>query len=372
MENYLTLVVHTRKRAERLKEILESHDVDVALADMNLPDSPELEVVSVCIPAGNLPVALKLMESVENNSSAGIEMKMAGMSGTLLIPVDFSDSSILAVKVGFSLAYKIGIRPIILHTYLSPLFTPADQMDPAAGLAPDGTAIIEDRDMFKIESRQLEQFKSKVREMQEAGELPDLRFSTLLLEGVPEEVITDYCKEHLPMMVVMATRGVNRKEEDLVGSVTAEVLDSCRVPVFAVPENYKMPRVEDIRKLVMLCTLERHDISAVRALMQTFNYPTCEFWLVPVQEKTFSNNAGKKLSELRNFFTHNYPMSEFHRHPIEDKDFSEGLDKFIREHDIQLLIVPNRKTNVFSRIFRPSIAHKCLFRRDMPLLALPV
>ena len=71
------------------------------------------------------------------------------MSSTLLIPVDFSDSSILAVKVGFSLAYKIGIRPIILHTYLSPLFTPADQMDPAAGLVPDGTAIIEDRDMFK-------------------------------------------------------------------------------------------------------------------------------------------------------------------------------------------------------------------------------
>ena len=372
MENYLTLAVHTRARAERLRDILVSHKVEVTLDEMNLPEFPDLEAFRVRIPIEKLPVALKLMESVENNSSAGIEMKMAGMSGTLLIPVDFSESSILAVKVGFSLAHKIGIRPIILHTYLSPMFAPNDQIDPTADMVPDGAAVIEDRDMYKIESRQLEKFKTKVREMQENGELPDLRFSTLLLEGVPEEVIIDYCKEHLPMMVVMATRGVSRKEEDLVGSVTAEVLDSCRVPVFAVPENYKMPKVEDIRKLVMLCTLERHDISAVRALMQIFNYPTCEFWLVPVEEKNSLNNTGKKLSELRNFFTHTYPMSEFHKHPIEDGDFSDGLDRFIREHDIQLLIVPNRKTNVFSRIFRPSIAHKCLFRRDMPLLALPV
>lgn len=58
MENYLTLVVHTRKRAERLKEILESHDVDVTLADMNLPDSPELEVVRVCFLPGNFPLPL--------------------------------------------------------------------------------------------------------------------------------------------------------------------------------------------------------------------------------------------------------------------------------------------------------------------------
>lgn len=372
MENYLTLAVHTRSRAERLKEILASHGVDVVLDEMKLPEFPDLEAFRVRIPGCRLPVALKLMESVENNSSAGIEMKMAGMSGTLLIPVDFSESSILAVKVGFSLADKIGIRPIILHTYLSPIFTAADQIDPTADMMPDCNAVIEDRDMYKIESRQLEQFKMKVREMQESGDLPDLRFSTLLLEGVPEEVIIDYCKEHLPMMVVMATRGVSRKEEDLVGSVTAEVLDSCRVPVFAVPENYRMPKVEDIRKLVMLCTLERHDIAAVRALMQIFNYPTCEFWLVPVQEKNALNNTSKKLLELRNFFTHTYPMSRFHNHPIEVGDFSDALDGFIREHDIQLLIVPNRKTNVFSRIFRPSIAHKCLFRRDMPLLALPV
>lgn len=65
-------------------------------------------------------------------------------------------------------------------------------------------------------------------------------------------------------------------------------------------------------------------------------------------------------------------MSKFHKHPVKGNDFTEALDSFIKENDIQLMIVPNRKANVFSRIFRPSIAHKCLFSRDMPLLALPV
>ena len=41
--------------------------------------------------------------------------------------------------------------------------------------------------------------------------------------------IVEYAKENKPEMIVMGTRGAGKKEKELIGSVTAEVLDSCRL-----------------------------------------------------------------------------------------------------------------------------------------------
>ncbi len=40
-----------------------------------------------------------------------------------------------------------------------------------------------------------------------------------------------------PAAIVMGTRGKNAKELDLIGSVTAEVMDGCTTPIFAVPDG---------------------------------------------------------------------------------------------------------------------------------------
>ena len=53
------------------------------------------------------------------------------------------------------------------------------------------------------------------------------------------------------MLIVMGTRGKSQKELDLIGSVTAEVLDSTKLPVFAVPESVPFIRDEKIDILTM-------------------------------------------------------------------------------------------------------------------------
>ena len=65
-------------------------------------------------------------------------------------------------------------------------------------------------------------------------------------------------------------------------------------------------------------------------------------------------------------------MANFHIHLANLKKFSDDIDSFISQHDIRMTIVPNKKTNIFRRIFRPTLAHRCLFQRDLPMLILPV
>lgn len=373
----ITLVIHTPERAGILKDILESHGMKVVLEDFVVSQSTLRVAERVKINQEDLPLALKIIESGDNYSASSIAMKMAGMSGNLLIPVDFSDSSLLAVNMGFSLARRLGIHPVLLHTFIAPLFTPSGSIDSV--ITGESTDVIDEsieesvvtKDLLADASKKMLSFKAKVIALQKEGNVPEVRFSTSVMEGVPEEVILNYCAETPPMLVVMATRGVEKKEEELIGSVTAEVLDSCRVPVLTVPDNCHDHDIRDIKKLMLFCNIDQHDVLAVDTLMRMFEYPECEIILVPASEKNRQIKESR-LNVLCQYFTDAFPSASFKVRMPDSKNYRKDIDKIISEEEIQMIIVPNKKTNIFSRIFHPTIAHRFLFERDMIMLALPV
>ncbi len=376
-KDLITLVIHTPERAGILKSILESHGLTVVLEDFLVSKSTLRVAERVKIDPNDLPLALKIIESGDNYSAASIAMKMAGMSGNLLIPVDFSDSSIIAVKMGFSLARRLSVHPVIMNAFVAPLFSPSNPV--AAQLSGDPTDYLEQavedtvevNDIRLAAQKRMKAFKEKIVALQKKGEISECKFSTSVLEGVPEEVILNYCSQTPPMLVVMATRGVEKKEEELIGSVTAEVLDSCRVPVFTVPDNHDGCSIKDIKRLILFCNIDQHDVLAVDTLMRMFDYPECEITLVPAVENRKSVSS-HKMDELCAYFNDNFPSAHFAVKIPDSKNYRKEIDRIINDDKIQMLIVPNKKTNIFSRIFHPTMAHRFLFERDMMMLALPV
>ncbi len=84
----------------------------------------------------------------------------------------------------------------------------------------------------------LNALSEKIKEKVESGEFPNVKYSCILREGIPEEEILRYAKEHRPkVIIIMGTRGKNQKDIDLIGSVTAEVIERSRTAVLAIPEN---------------------------------------------------------------------------------------------------------------------------------------
>lgn len=371
--NLITLVVHTEDRAIKLKEVLEFHGIDAVLEDVEVADLPlQVTPKKVRIPISSLALGLKILESGEAKATPVALMKMTGMGSSLLIPVDFSPASMLAVKAGFFLAEKFEVEPIVLHSYLAPRFrSPAE---PFAHLFEDDEShldVVDDEDLRKISSSKLSKFKLQIEEAQAAGSIPNLKFSTTLLEGVPEQVILEYCKQNNPLLVVMATRGIDKKESDLVGSVTAEVIDSCRIPIFTVPDNYLPSGVEKIKRIVMFCTFTGFDAVALRGLMHTFDYPSTDFYLMPAGDRRI-HDFKHKCDQLRDYFSSVFPTANFYSICPNGEKFDYCVRDLLADKDIQLIIVPNKKSSVFSRFFRPTLAHRILFERDIPLLVLPV
>lgn len=372
VNDYITLVIHTPERAQLLKNILESHGINVKLEDFTSHKSPLTVAQRVKIKPTELPLALKITESGDNYSSALIDMKMAGMSGNMLIPVDFSSGSRLSVSIGFKLAKRIGIHPVIMHSYIAPMFSlsGANVLD-NNNVVDEIDNTEEILDIREQAAKNLNKFKLEIKELQKDGTLPNVKFSIMLTEGLPEESIIDYCKSVPPMLVVMSTRGKEKKGEELVGSVTAEVLDSCRVPIFTVPDNCTLEKIEDVKNLLMFCNMDQHDIMTMDALMRMFDFPECTITIVPENPKG-TTRIKEKINALADFFRSNYPASKFNAYVPDNGKFREDIDSLITNKGIELLIVPNKKTNVFNRLFHPNPAHKSLFERDMPMLAFPV
>lgn len=373
-KGFVTLAIHTQPVAYRLKSKLQAHNIEVRLESVAMPFSRQSIGLRVQVKLIDLPLALNLVESDNTANAVRDVLGMEGLSRKMLIPVDFSDSSMLAVKMGFELAARLNLLPLLLHAFVAPVFNPAtdftdiSETDPTVGTI---EAVAQERELSNIADKSMERFRQKIVDAQNAGKFVEIKFDVEVDEGIPEEVIVNYTRVNPPAIVVMATRGKDKKEEELIGSVTAEVLDSCRVPVFTVPENYKYTSISDIKNLAIFCNLDRQDVLTVDALMTMFDNPEVSVTLIPVDERVGSKTRSR-LESLCDYLAHRYVSAKFNISKINPSDFRKELDGEIEKGNIQLLIVPNKKTNIFSRIFKPTMAHRFLFERDMPLLAYPV
>lgn len=368
----IRLAVHTPGVASSLQDRLESHGIAVTTTPLNVTG---VEAVAVNVPADALAAAIKIMESGRIMAIMAEEMKMAGMSREVLIPVDFSDLSMTAVTLGFGLARRLEAKAVVVHAYPSPALATTVSANPFPGdlTFESEYPVIPDSPDYKTNAeRTMKQFAGRINDRIKAGKIDSVPYITLCEAGVPEEVIKECCVMRSPVLVVMATRGRERRAQDLVGSVTAEVLDTCRVPVFTVPDGYTVERIESIRKLAFFCNLDRQDVMSIDFLMRLFDFPDVEVALVPVSAREEQQDAGR-LEAFREYLTQNYPEAEFTLfQSTAGTDFRTSISNFLHDAGMQLLIVPNKKKNIFTRFFNPGIPHRVLYERDIPMLALPV
>jgi len=371
IQNPERLVVVSDSKVDVVRRVLHSNGIFVNIRTLST-DGITDGYSEVLVSKSALPAAVRIIDS-GGVFSVAANPAAKGVRGTILIPVDFSPLSKLACTVGFQLAVRLGLHPVLLHAYVGPMFASALQFDGDLTFDEAGEDELEESEsvVANESERKMRQFRKDIIAWQKAGEIENIGFSTRIASGVPEDVIDSFCRVALPKVIVMATRHRQRRQQDMVGSVTVEVLDTCRIPIFAVPEDYAFPGLKDITRLLFFCNLDRHDIDSIDNLMKMFSYPEVEVSLVPANVKDASRTE-KKMESLCRYLNDVYPTASFSYKNLSQVDFREQLETYVSERDIQMVIVPNKKTNIFSRLFRPGIAHKILFDSDIPVLSLPV
>ncbi|MDR1436837.1 MAG: universal stress protein [Candidatus Symbiothrix sp.] len=368
MENKLiTLAIHTFQKAQIIKTLLESEGIEVYLHNVNLISPMVSSGVRIRIKECDLPAALKIIEKTTLYKEEKSRKTGKTQSGKILIPVDFSNYSLQACELGFHYAGEIQAEITVMHVHFMPVFPPSFPKNdsfpyPAAGVSEEENQIL-----INKAQKDLEQLAESIREKIRTGAWPDIPFSTVFQEGLPEEEIVAFSRKEAVSLIIMGTRGKNRKDADLIGSVTAEVIEMTKIPVLAIPEKTSIRNFSDIRRIAFGTSFDPNDLLSFDTLFKMFR--AREYYLFHITHKQDAWNE-VKLADIKNYFTGQYPGIKIQCDILDAHDFILDLERFIRDNKMDIIAIPTHKRNMFARMFNPSVARKMLFHTDTPLLAL--
>lgn len=367
-DRLITIAIYTYQKAQIIKGILESEGIDVFIQNVNLIQPVVSSGVRVRINEKVLPHALNVLEQYPDlTKETTVDKEQTPTTKRILVPIDFSTHSQAACKIAFDFAHSIDAVVQLLHVYFNPYFPGAIPVSDITYELTDTQVGIEVRERA---TQELNKFVGELQQQVANGTLPPVPFTYTLREGIPEDEVSLYCREVKPSMIVMGTRGSHQKEIDLIGSVTAEVIDSARCPVFATPLDATFVAGGENNKVAFFTQFDQHDLLALDTLMRLLGKHPFQIDFIHVAPKHSAWDE-VKLAGIKSYFETHYPTRKAVYSMVDGEDFLPAIERYITDNAISALAIPARRRNLFARLFNPSIATKMLFHSNTPLLVIP-
>ncbi len=370
-DKLVTLAILTYAKAQILKNVLENEGIETYIHNVNQIQPIVSSGVRLRIKESDLPRALKITESavwLSEDVVGGKSPKLDKQSNKVLIPVDFSSYSLKACEFGFNFARDISAEVVLLHVYFTPIY---------ATSLPYGDVfnypLTDDDNIKEILHKvhdDLNSLSDKIKAKIDSNEFPPIKYSCVLREGIPEEEILKYSKDNNPRIIIMGTRGKDQKDIDLIGSVTAEVIERSRVPILAIPENTTFTQLGEAKRIAFITNFDQRDLIAFDSLMESLETLHFSVSLIHLSDNMRDPWNQIKLGGIKEYFQKQYPNLEIFYDVVANDDLLDSLESYIKTNHIDIMALTSYKRNIFSRLFNPSIARKMIFHSDTLLFVL--
>ena len=267
--------------------------------------------------------------------------------GNIIIPFDMSETAFKAVRVGFNLAHKIGKEIVFLHV----LKESQSEFDP---------------EKIKTTIEKLNPVPNKV------------SYRIVVKKGVPETKIAQYAEKQQAFLIVMCTRTNEKKIQDLIGSVTSEVMRITERPVLAIPESFLSDDVTTLNKIAYASSLKSmHDLEHIDLLSTIFPIDNKSLEIIhSVKENENIAPDGQYVNTL----VEAYPSVKISSKALvydEQSSASTAISEYITNSDAELIVIKKHHRRAFLPLLSTQFALKVLFRsereeKNIPIIQLPV
>lgn len=366
-EKIITLTTNTFQHTNLLQGILESEGIECFLENVNVIGGSVNMSVKLRIKESDLEKAMKIMESIEE---PGIEQFVERKTGRpqkarILLPIDFSDYSDKAADMALDWAMLLQAEITVLNVFFNPIIN----------ALPFSEAYIYDnrmdkmvQDMEEEATKNMKEFMERFKQKREKVDGEGVKIKKKLISGVAEEEIIRMSEQYKPTVIIMGTRGKDRKAADLIGSVTSEVMEKAKAPVLAVPEDFNYTGISQIKNVLYATTFEESDFTALEKLDKLVK---------PLDVKIFFAHVGLpgskkwdrlKLEGLKKYVEEQFFHTDVECDLIENEDFWVGLEGYIQNKKIDIISLTTRRRNLVARLINPSVGRKMLFHTNTPIL----
>lgn len=357
-QELITIAIHQKQKANLAKTLLEQQGIPVVLEEMHEEIPQHNLLLGYCVKVRKSDVSRALVITgthrlfINNDAET---VKIDDGRARVLVAVDFSEYSIQACRAAFDIAKVIDAKVKILNVFQNIRF-PLHM--------PFGDALYEekDEDMLAKNRRKMLELCHEIEKSIELGELASVNYSYSLREGIVEEEIQNFVDEYKPALLVVGTKGLGNNSSDIIGNVTADIIEITNVPVLAVPLNTSVKKMDEIAHIGFLTNVDGRDLDSFDAFVNALKfYKNVKVTLIHVN---YDGKGGRfneeQLVKVQQYFQDQYPDLNVGYKLINTDNLVEAVSDFVRDEKIAMLGLNTRKRNILGRLFRPSMSRKLL------------
>lgn len=268
----------------------------------------------------------------------------------ILVPTDFSPHARNAARYAGGFFTGEPVRFQLLHAFNLPLRTTELMLSSL-------------QDTLDAEAR--EQLQLEMQHLKAEQHHPDTLFETTAVFGDAVHVISNIAHQQHVDFIVMGTRGASGLKAILVGSTTSAVIRRVKCPVLAIPEvaRYKKPN-HILLAIDPLAPLPQH-IDLVRKLASGVNALLSVLSIVEEKSSVSEEDHRKSVDALLKGMEYSFTI-------LHDTGVATGIDHFLTNNSVDLLVLFPGKGTFPDRVFHPSVTKKMALHTHVPLLTLRI
>lgn len=264
----------------------------------------------------------------------------------IYVPVDFSDTSINAVRYAKELSgFTSGVISLI-HCYY-----------PQVATVNEVTLI--DPEIEKIQRENLEKFKQQITTEEYFDSPNSIIIDSEFLIGFPGTQLVDISERDENMLMIMGAKNKSKKRR-LFGSVSTDVAIKGSCPILIVPEETKY---KPYRKIVFCSNDINVDAYGVEELIKIASPYNADIQVIHVDQ-----NDGYQENQLMNLITNYYPKEKVSFDLVSGESKAEGILKFATENNSDLLVMSRTSKGLIRDLFHKSLTKELVEKTTTPLL----
>ncbi|MBX2844006.1 MAG: universal stress protein [Flammeovirgaceae bacterium] len=273
---------------------------------------------------------------------------------SILVPIDFSKTSLNAVKYAVNFAQKFNSTITLFHS----LYVSISEMD--SGMANE---ILQERksDLHSKLSRVALQFAEYTYE--ETGR--PVEIDTSIGEGLPSDSIKTLSESDDFNLIMMGTKGERGSEEQTWGSITTNVTSQVETPILVVPLESSFKPYD---KIIYATIFDKDDIPVVDEMLAFSEKIRASLVCVQItsSDATAQKRAGQNQKLLENYYWFSTIEQLTFQVRVNDS-VEDGIKEFISAENADLLIVHPDKREFVANIGE-KVTRNLLLHIEMPTL----
>jgi len=284
----------------------------------------------------------------------------------ILVPVDYSEYSILACRYALKIAHKANASITIFHSFYSPAF---DLIALTGNKSTQNKLWDEVTAKLMIEeTKNIDSFLQTVTQQKEWKKFPVANLRREVKPGLAKDEIQKFANKYEPDLVIMGTRGKDKKENSILDSITEIAIKKLKYPVIAIPENYTFIGEQNLKKILFLTDYDESDFMSIKKLMGFARLMDLSIYCLHIGSKA-GEREKLKMEGLKDYFKKSYAEVDVHCEILSDREnILTAIDNYIKNNKLNIISITTRKRNLLEKIVKPSLTRRLFYYSNIPLL----